>query len=83
MKLEDLSPEVLEKAETCETVEELMNLAEAEGIELSEEDLNAITGGAGNPRVRMPLPRKVIEALHEARRAKSQSQSQNPADPAR
>ena len=45
MKFEDLSTEMQEKAESCETAEELMKLAEDEGIELSEEDLDDIAGG--------------------------------------
>lgn len=45
MNIEDLSPEVLEKAKACETPEELFALAKEEGIELSEEDLETISGG--------------------------------------
>ena len=45
MKLEDLSPELQEKAKACATAEELFALAKQEGIELSEEDLEEISGG--------------------------------------
>ncbi len=51
MKLEDLSPDMQEKAESCETNEELMKLAEAEGVELSEEDLDAVAGGISKKKV--------------------------------
>ena len=54
MKLEDLSPEVQEKAEACETAEELAELAESEGIELSEDDLDAIAGGVSRKRILRP-----------------------------
>lgn len=47
MKLEDLSPELREKAMKCTTSEELLALAKAEGMELSEEDLEAVSGGWG------------------------------------
>ncbi len=45
MKFEDLSPELQEKAKACKNAEELFNLAKAEGIELGEEELEAINGG--------------------------------------
>ena len=57
MKLEDLSPELQEKIESCETVEELTNLAEAEGIELSDEDLDGIAGGVSKKKVIRPRRR--------------------------
>ncbi|ACV21388.1 Uncharacterised protein [Slackia heliotrinireducens] len=48
MKLEDfdLTAEQMEKAKACETPEELLALAKQEGIELSEEQLEGISGGA-------------------------------------
>ena len=46
MNYEDLSPEVLEKAKACKTPEELFALAKEEGIELSEDELAAVSGGA-------------------------------------
>lgn len=48
MKLDDLSPELREKAKACTTSEEILSLAKEEGIELSENDLEAISGGWGN-----------------------------------
>ena len=51
MNIENLSPELLEKAEACNTAEELFALAKDEGIELSDEDIAAISGGARLPRV--------------------------------
>lgn len=45
MDFDDLSPELREKAEACKTPEELFALAKAEGIELSDEQLDAISGG--------------------------------------
>ena len=45
MNIEDLSPELQEKAKACKTVEELFELAKEEGIELGEEELEAINGG--------------------------------------
>jgi len=50
MNIENLSPELLEKAEACNTAEELFALAKDEGIELSDEDIAAISGGARLPR---------------------------------
>ena len=45
MDYEDLTPEQMEKAKTCKTVEELVELAKSEGIELKDEQLEAVTGG--------------------------------------
>ena len=45
MNIEDLSPELQEKAKACKTVEELFELAKEEGIELGAEELEAINGG--------------------------------------
>ena len=45
MGFENLSPEVLEKARNCTSIEELSKLAEAEGIALSPDQLEAIAGG--------------------------------------
>ena len=46
MNVDNLSPELLEKAEACKTAEDLFALAKDEGVELSDEDVAAITGGA-------------------------------------
>ena len=45
MNLEDLSPEMKEKALACKTPEELLALAAEEGYELSDEELAAVSGG--------------------------------------
>ena len=45
MNYEDLTPEQCEKAKACKTAEELLALAKAEGYELSDEDLEEISGG--------------------------------------
>lgn len=46
MKFEELSPELQEKVAACKTAEDVLALAKSEGIELSEEDLELISGGA-------------------------------------
>ena len=45
MDLKDLSPELRSKASACKTPEEIIALAKEEGYELSEEELQAISGG--------------------------------------
>ena len=45
MDFENLSPELLEKAKACKTTEEMFALAKEEGVELGEEELEAISGG--------------------------------------
>ena len=40
-----LSDDLKKKATECKTAEELMELAKSEGIELSDEQMNAISGG--------------------------------------
>lgn len=45
MQFEDLTPELQEKAKACKSVEELVELAKSEGVELSDESLDAISGG--------------------------------------
>ena len=46
MNFDDLSPEVKEKALACTSTDELVALAKAESIELSEEALEKISGGS-------------------------------------
>ena len=43
--LKGLTKEQIEKVKKCKTHEELLALAKAEGIELTEEQLSAISGG--------------------------------------
>lgn len=45
MSQEQLTPELIEKMKGCKTMEELIAIAEAEGIELSEKLLEAVSGG--------------------------------------
>ena len=41
----DLTPEQLGKARACKTSEDLAELAKSEGVELTDEQLDAIAGG--------------------------------------
>ena len=41
-----LSDDLKEKVTACKTSEELMNLAKSEGIELTDEQMDAISGGS-------------------------------------
>lgn len=45
MEFNDLSPELMEKVRACTTTEELVALAHSEGIDLSDEQLEALSGG--------------------------------------
>lgn len=45
MDFKDLTPELRDKARKCKTPQELLELAKEEGYELSDEDLEAISGG--------------------------------------
>ncbi len=45
MNLNDLSPELKAKARECKNADELVKLAEAEGMEISDEELEGISGG--------------------------------------
>ena len=45
MKFEDLTPEQREKAKSCKNPEELLAMAREEGYELSNEQLQAVSGG--------------------------------------
>ena len=45
MDIKDLTEEQIEKAKACKTAEEFFALAKEEGIELSEEELDAMSGG--------------------------------------
>jgi predicted ribosomally synthesized peptide with nif11-like leader len=41
----DISPELRNKAKSCKSPEELLELAKREGYKLSEEELEAVSGG--------------------------------------
>jgi len=43
--LDGLTPEQVEKAKACKSQEELLVLAKEEGIELTKEQLEAVSGG--------------------------------------
>ena len=45
MEFNDLTDEQKSRVKACKTAEELVALAEAEGVELSDEQLNSIAGG--------------------------------------
>ena len=45
MNFEDLTPELQEKAKACKSADELIALANAEGFELSDEQLGTLAGG--------------------------------------
>ena len=46
MNFADLTPEQMEKAKACKSPDELIALAESEGIELSDKELDAVSGGS-------------------------------------
>ena len=41
----DISPELREKAMACKTPEEFLALAKSEGYKLSDEEMEAVSGG--------------------------------------
>ena len=45
MKLDDLSPELREKAQACQTTEDALTLAKEAGYELADDELEGIAGG--------------------------------------
>ena len=45
MNFEGLTPEQQEKAKACGTPEDLLTLAKEEGIELTDEQVEGISGG--------------------------------------
>ena len=45
MDFEDLTEEQKAKAQACKTPEEILALAKEEGYELSDEDLEVVSGG--------------------------------------
>ncbi len=44
--LKGLTEEQIKKVETCKSSEEILALAKAEGVQLSDEQLEAVSGGA-------------------------------------
>ena len=47
MDRKELTPELQEKLKECKTPEELIELAKREGYELSDEQIESISGGKG------------------------------------
>ena len=54
--LKGLTKEQIAKAKACKNQEEMLALDKEEGIELTEEQLEAVSGGCGTPTV-VPCPR--------------------------
>ena len=54
--LQGLTEEQIAKLKTCKTQEDRLALAKAEGIELTDEQLEAVTGGACNS-ANIPCPK--------------------------
>ena len=52
MELKDLTPEQQEKAMACKTPEEFIAFAKEMGYELSEDELEALSGGEGPEWIR-------------------------------
>ena len=52
--LKGLSPEQIEKLNNCSSQEEILKLAKEEGIELTDEQLEAISGGCGETKFKCP-----------------------------
>ena len=46
MKHDDRSPEQAAKAQTCKTPENALALAKEEGLKLTDEEMEAVTGGS-------------------------------------
>ena len=52
--LKGLSEEQIAKVKACKNNEELLAIAKEEGIELSEEQLSAVSGGSCTPEMTCP-----------------------------
>lgn len=46
MNIENFTPEQVERAKACKTAEELFALAKQEGVELTDEQLDQVSGGS-------------------------------------
>lgn len=49
MNIEGLTPEQQEKIKDCSTPEEILAVAQEEGYELSDDELDAVSGGWKEP----------------------------------
>ena len=47
MEYQDLTDEMKKKVQSCETPEEILALAKEEGYELTDDELEAVSGGWG------------------------------------
>ena len=45
MNLDDISPEIMARAKECKSPEEILALAKEAGYKLSDEELEAVSGG--------------------------------------
>jgi hypothetical protein len=54
--LQGLTEEQMAKVKDCHNVEELLALAKQEGVELTDDQLAAVSGGCGTPTA-VPCPR--------------------------
>ena len=61
MNFDAITPEMLEKAEACETPQEFMKLAQTSGIELTDADLDMIAGGVIDPETQKALEKLTPE----------------------
>ncbi len=52
--LKGLSEEQKKKVAECKSAEEVLALAKAEGVELNDEQLEAISGGCGGSEIKCP-----------------------------
>ncbi|MBE6472053.1 MAG: hypothetical protein E7Z99_00515 [Coriobacteriaceae bacterium] len=55
MKFEELTLKQQEKVRTCRNADDLRRLAEEEGVELSDEQIEAISGGSWGGLVSCPV----------------------------
>ena len=53
--LQGLSEEQIKKVEACKSSEEILSLAKAEGVELNEEQLAAVSGGGCSSTRKCPM----------------------------
>lgn len=58
--LEGLSQEQIEKVKACDNVDDLLQLAKDEDVKLSEEQLDAINGGACSQSSSDKNQRKIV-----------------------
>ena len=52
--LKGLSEEQKKKVAECKSAEDVLALAKAEGVELNDEQLEAVSGGCGDSKIKCP-----------------------------